>query len=212
MRERASGLRLDQTLHKGALALALLLELGELGAFGALGLDDLGALLLRLGGGLQRQAATHDRVRVELDARAKIGERVLFARREAFLRLFGAQHRLHFDRVDDAAEIGVGHDVVRHVVLGLLGGRRAGRAVERLETLERVLRPHDEAAEVTARRQLQQIQARHVQQIDARNVAERLRDRAFLVEDHQRAELLLEATVTHFAFASTVYIEREREK
>jgi hypothetical protein len=72
--------------------------------------------------------------------------------------------------------------------------RRARRAKEAVEALEGALRPDAKAPQVAAGRELQQVQAVDVREVDAGNVAEGVRELGLLrAVDNERPAALREA-------------------
>jgi hypothetical protein len=70
----------------------------------------------------------------------------------------------------DAGEIGVGHEGARESEVGLLGRGLVVGAVDGVEPLEGVLGPDDEAAEVTTRGELEEVQALNAAELNAGDV------------------------------------------
>ena len=109
----------------------------------------------------------------------------------------GPHHGLHFRRVDQARQIGIGHDVGRQqeILLERRGRRRV--AVECVERRERGRGPDDEAAQVSAGRELQEVEREDAARLDAGDVAEGLDELLpvglRLVDDEGAAALLVPA-------------------
>merc|ERR1719164_181865 len=110
-------------------------------------------------------------------------------------------HALDLLRVDDARQVRVRHGGAEQVVALLLLAAALVRAEERLELLDRGLRPDDEPAQGAARRELQQVEARHAAQVDARDGAEGTRDAVVLRVDDERAAAHSVAAVARLALA-----------
>mmetsp|Transcript_22318 Transcript_22318/g.88593 ORF Transcript_22318/g.88593 Transcript_22318/m.88593 type:complete len:481 (-) Transcript_22318:39-1481(-) len=182
--------------------LVVRLDVGAVAARGDLG--GLG-LLARLDGAHLR-GAVHGVVRVELEHGVEVLERVLLGpvRALGVAALGGPHDRLDLVRVDDRREVGVGHDGLRQREVLLERGRQAGRlAVERVELGERLGRPHDEAPDVAARREQQQVEPVDAAQVDAGQVAARVRDLVLgvAVVDDERPAAQRVAPVPHLALA-----------
>ena len=114
----------------------------------------------------------------------------------------------HVLRADDALEVRVDHFRARQQEAFLLVGDARERAEDRVELTERAVRPQNEATEMAARRQLEQIEARDFLQRDARNVAERVNEAAVVVVDDDRAALLLVAAIAALALAGALTLRR----
>jgi ribosomal protein S3 len=98
------------------------------------------------------------------------------------------------------------HDSVHVRVVRLRGGLAVSSAEQRVQLLERTLRPDDEAAHVATRRQLQQVQAVHIRELDARQVAECLVKTIRSRVHHERAAAGNITPVPHLALASTHFL------
>mmetsp|Transcript_31046 Transcript_31046/g.57367 ORF Transcript_31046/g.57367 Transcript_31046/m.57367 type:complete len:430 (-) Transcript_31046:19-1308(-) len=157
----------------------------------------LGAALL----GEELGAAGLHGVRVELDEGTEVGERVLLVDVEALAVLLGAEDVLDLAGVDETAEVSVGHDRAGEAVVNLLGGVLLVRAVESVELLEGTLGPDDEAAEVSARGDLEEVQAVDVADLKTGEVAERAVDGEVLGVHDKRATAGDVAAVAHLALA-----------
>mmetsp|Transcript_893 Transcript_893/g.1949 ORF Transcript_893/g.1949 Transcript_893/m.1949 type:complete len:245 (+) Transcript_893:285-1019(+) len=120
---------------------------------------------------------------------------------------------LHFVRVDEAREVRVAHlqlwQPVGGAVVHLGGGRLGGGAEDRIELLERILRPHAEAAHVPARRELQQVESIDVSELHTRDVAEGAFDAAVAVEDDERSAALHKAAAAHLTLTRTHRLRRD---
>jgi hypothetical protein len=162
--------------------------------------DGLGSSLLL--SGEDSASASNESLRVESDHNTEVGERVLLARKTALNGLI-TESRLNFVGVGDSGDIGVAQDGARRLVTLLLSGDVLARAEETVEGLEGVLSPDDESAQVTSRSKLEQVQARDVGQLDARNVAESLDDGTLVLVDNQRTTTLDVASVSHLALTTT---------
>lgn len=113
-------------------------------------------------------------VRVELDESALVDQRV-----EATLAtedgLVGrTQNLANLVGLEETGQIGVGHLGLGQVVALLLGGVGLPGSEQIVQTVEGRLGPDDEAADMTAGSELQQVQLGHGNRIDAGDVAERL--------------------------------------
>mmetsp|Transcript_2253 Transcript_2253/g.6771 ORF Transcript_2253/g.6771 Transcript_2253/m.6771 type:complete len:416 (-) Transcript_2253:8-1255(-) len=175
------------------------LAAGLVGAAGLLG-GLAGGLVARLVLGLG--LARGERVRVELEHGALVLERVLLARDLVDAGLGGAHDGLDLIGVDEAGEVGVGHDVARHAEALLHGGGLGGGAKDGVELGEGALGPDAEAADVAARGELEQVEALDVAELHARQVAEGLLDGVLVVVDDERAAAHGVAAVAHLALAA----------
>ena len=159
---------------------------GLAGALGLAGLLDgrLAELLLGEGSSI-RVEAEHDLLVLE-------GVLLLHAGALGLGVLGRAQHRLDLGRVDQAADVGVGDDVGGQDVI-LLG------SVDVVERAECGRGPDDEAAEVTAGSELEEVEGVHGAGLDAGDVAERLDELLAVglgVVDDEGSAALAEAAAT----------------
>jgi hypothetical protein len=114
-------------------------------------------------------------VGVQAQAHLLVNERVLLLDAGALGAggaLCGADHGLDFGRVDQAADVGLLDDVGGEEEVLLQGGGVGGAAVDVVERGEGRGRPDDEAAEVSAGRELEEVQGEDGGGLDAGQVAE----------------------------------------
>lgn len=162
-------------------------------------------------------------VRVHAEEDAFVDERVLLLCPRAFLYLGagGANNSLNLRAVDETGNVGVGDLGGRKAihngqydtrnrrcdvqVVLLVRGNFVKGAEHLIEQIEGTLCPNDEAAEVSTRGKLEEIQAPNIDELDTRQVAECLNNAVVLVEDDKRATTLAVAAVTHLTLASTEF-------
>mmetsp|Transcript_116641 Transcript_116641/g.238594 ORF Transcript_116641/g.238594 Transcript_116641/m.238594 type:complete len:277 (+) Transcript_116641:354-1184(+) len=113
----------------------------------------------------------------------------------------GAEHRLHLGAVDDARHVRVLHRGPRQAVTLLQWRAALHGAVDRIEFLEGALCPDDEAAEIAAWRELQQVQAVHRGCLHTGNVPHGPDDTVILAVHDQRALAHGVPPVAHLALA-----------
>jgi hypothetical protein len=148
-------------------------------------------------------------VRVESEQNLSVAQRVLLLHVGALgagLALGLAQHGLDFGRVDQTGNVGVGQNVGRQQVVLLQSGRSSARAVDLVQSGESRRGPHDEAAQVATRSQLQQVQGVDRRRLNTRDVAESLDELLAVrlrVVDDQRTAALAVAAATHLTLTST---------
>lgn len=140
------------------------------------------------------------RIRVEAEKHLPVAQRVLLLCHGALHdsgAADGAEHGLDFGRVDELADVGLLDERAREeeVLLQRRGLRRA--AVDLVERRKRGRRPDDEAAEVAAGRELEQVEREDGARLDAGDVAAGLDDLAAVllraVDDERPAALLVSA-------------------
>ena len=150
-------------------------------------------------------------VRIQPQQHLPVLERILLLHARALglgAPLGRTHHGLHFRRVDQARQVGVGDDVGREqkVLFQRRGRRRV--AVQGVERGEGRRRPDDEAAQVAARRELQQVEREDAARLDAGDVAEGLDELLAvglgLVDDEGPAALLVPAP-TKFPFSGAKF-------
>ncbi len=151
---------------------------------------------------------THLGVGVQLQHGAQVAQRVLLERRARVVVLGRLDDGLDLVAVDDAVQVRVRHHAARNLEALLLRAGGVHRAEDAVQLGERALGPNAEAAHVAARRQLQQVQALHVRQLNARDVAERVADAQVVDVHHQRAAAHRVATVAHLALALVQVLAR----
>ena len=147
------------------------------------------------------------RIRVQSQKHLLVLERVLLLHARALrgsvaLRL--VQHALHLAAVDQTGDVGVADDVAGEEEVGLqLRGLGRG-AVDVVERGEGVGRPDDEAAEVTAWRELEEVQGVDGAGLDTGDVAECADERlavCLAVVDDEWATALAVAAATHLTLS-----------
>lgn len=147
-------------------------------------------------------------VRVEAEEHLLVLERVLLLHGAALgdlAALGGAEHALDFGRVDETGKVGLRDDVGREeeVLLELGGG--GGAAVDLVQALEGGRGPDDEAAEVTAGGELEEVEGGDGAGLDTGDVAES-EDEVLAVNlgvvDDQRPAALAVTTAPHLALTS----------
>ena len=117
------------------------------------------------------------------------------------LRVGGADNGLDLVAVDETSDIGV-RDLRRGKDVVLLVGRRLVEGTEDLvEEAECTLGPDDETTEVTAGRELEEVEAANVDELDTGEVAERLNDAVVLVVDDKGTTALAVTAVPELALA-----------
>ena len=89
------------------------------------------------------------------------------------------------------------------LIISFLSGAGIPGAVQRIQLLERRFGPDTEAAHVTTGRDLEQVQALHVDEGGAGDVAESARDAVVLRVDDERSATLDATPVAHLTLAST---------
>ena len=89
------------------------------------------------------------------------------------------------------------------LIISFLSGAGIPCAVQRIQLLERRFGPDAEAAHVTTGRDLEQVQALHVDEGGAGDVAEGARDAVVLRVDDERSATLDATPVAHLTLAST---------
>jgi len=154
------------------------------------------AVLLRF----LRAQTLNGSVRVEVVHEACVRERVFLASYETLVGLGRVDDALHLVRVDDARDVRVSQARAVEGVALLLDTGVAVGAEDAVELLESGSSPDDEAPELAARGELQEVQAVHVERVNAGDVAEGLCGRGVLAaEDDERALLVLVAAVAQLA-------------
>ena len=147
------------------------------------------------------------RIRVQSQKHLLVLERVLLLHARALrcsvaLRL--VEHALHFAAVDQTGDVGVADDVAGEEEVGLqLRGLGRG-AVDVVEGGESVGRPDDEAAEMTAGSELEEVQGVDGAGLDTGDVAECAHERlavCLAVVDDEWAATLAVAAATHFTLS-----------
>lgn len=112
------------------------------------------------------------------------------------------ERALNFRRVDETGQVSLGDDVGRQEEVALVGGGLGGGAVDLVEGLEGGRGPDDEAAEVTARGELEEVQGADGAGLNTGDVAESL-DELFAVHlgvvDNEGAAALAVTTATKLA-------------
>jgi hypothetical protein len=112
---------------------------------------------------------------------------------------------LDFRAVDEAgyirvADLGSGEDVILLVEGDLVEGSK-----HVIEQCKSTLRPDDEAAKVTTRSKLEQVQSPDVDKLDARQVTECLNNATVLVIYNKWSTALAVSAATHLALSSTEF-------
>lgn len=147
---------------------------------------------------LLRRTFLDGRVRVELQHRLDVLQRVLLNRRSLGGRLAGFETSLDLVGLEDALEIGVGEDGARHrEALFVSGG------IDSVQGLERACRPDGEATDVTAGSELEQVQLVDGQQSDTGDVTESEGDAFVFFVDNEGTTFLHSSAVSHFAASGT---------
>ena len=115
----------------------------------------------------------------------------------------GADNRLDFVAVDQASDVGVG-DLGRgqNVVL-LVGGNLVKGAEDFIKKTKGGLSPDNEAADVTTRGQLKEVEPAHVDEFNTGKIAESLHDALILAINNERAASLTVAAVAELSLSST---------
>ena len=147
------------------------------------------------------------RIRVQSQQHLLVLERVLLLHARALrgsvaLRL--VQHALHLAAVDQTGDVGVADDVAGEEEVGLQLRGLGRRAVDVVERGEGVGRPDDEAAEVTAWRELEEVQGVDGAGLDTGDVAECADERlavCLAVVDDEWATALAVAAATHLTLS-----------
>lgn len=126
---------------------------------------------------LLRLLCKHGGVRVQTQHNLLVAQRVLLLHGGAAgdgLALGGVEGALDFRRVDETGEVGLGDDVGGQEEVALVGGGLGGGAVDVVEGLEGGRGPDDEAAQVAAGGELEEVEGRDGRGLDAGDVAEGL--------------------------------------
>lgn len=115
----------------------------------------------------------------------------------------GADNRLNLVAVDQTRYIGVRNfggreDVILFVDRGLVEG-----AEDLVKESEGTLGPDHEPTKVPTGRELKEVQAVNVDELNTRDVAERLNNAVVLVVDHERTAALTVTAVAQFTLAGT---------
>lgn len=171
-----------------------------------LGAGGLGGLLLLGGTALLSKelgAADGQRVGVELDHGTKVLEGVLLQALAHDGSLGGADLALNLIGVDDAGNIRVGHDTTGEGEARLLGGLAVDGAEDGVHALKSSLGPDDEAAHVSTRSELEQVEAVSVAELHTGKVAEGLDDTVVLGVDNEGTEALDVTAVAHLTLTTT---------
>lgn len=119
---------------------------------------------------------------------------------------FPAQQGDDFRGFQQSSQVGVGDDGSGQIITNFGGGFSGVRAIEGLQALISGLRPDDESANVAARRQIEQIEASHTAQVDARQIPEGAAHSRFVEIDDQRALLESVAAISGLTLASADFL------
>merc|ERR1711934_142264 len=155
-----------------------------------------------LGSGLfpPRGAFSSGSVRVELEHRSDVSQRVLLAASSDSTRLFWRVHnRLNFIGLKHSLQVGVLNNSGRN--RPVLFGRRTSAeiAVDFVEGGESVFSEDHEASDVSAWRELEDVQTVDVEKCDARDIAEGFDNTVVVVVNDARTEFLnMSAAVNAF--------------
>lgn len=148
-------------------------------------------------------------VRVEAEQHLSVAQRVLLLDAGALrggVALGLLEHGLHLGAVDQAGDVGVADEVGGQEEVLLQGRGFTGRAVDGVEGLECARGPDDEATQVAAGRELEQVQREHRRRLDAGDVAEcahkLLAVRLRVVHDERSAALAV-AAVSQLSLTGT---------
>jgi len=146
-------------------------------------------------------------VRVETEENGLVDEGVLLLRPGTFLDFLAgrADDRLDFVTVDQTGnvwvgDLGGGKEIIFFVNRGFFRGSE-----DLIKEGECVLRPDDETAEMTTRRELQEVKSPHVNELDTGQVAERLDNTIILIVDNKGATALTMSAVPQLSFTSTEF-------
>jgi hypothetical protein len=141
-------------------------------------------------------------VGVQLEHSSHVLERVLPLLPALHLLVEWLNHRLHLVRVDNPAQVSVGHLGPRQNKALLLLRRRVKAPIHLLELLERALGPDHKAPEVSTGGEVEQVEALDVGDVHAGEVAEGLDDLGALgAVDDERALAVDVAAVAHLTLA-----------
>jgi len=113
------------------------------------------------------------------------------------------EHTLDLVRLQDASEVGVGHDWMGQIVVLLHGRCGVPCAEQVVQVLEGRLGPDAEASHVTAGRELEQVHLVNAHCVDTGNVAEGATQAIVLGEDDERSLLVDATTIAHLTATGT---------
>ena len=165
-----------------------------------------GKLLLCLGGlfrsvlcGLvEGSSLLNGGIRVELEHRLDVLERVLLDRRSLGGGSSGLEGGLDFVGLEDSLKIGVSQDRARHRETLLVGG-----GVDRVERLEGIGGIDGESTDMSTRSELEEVELIDGEKGDAGDVSHSLDDTVVVLVDDERASLLDSSSVSHFTASSS---------
>lgn len=126
---------------------------------------------------LLRILSKHGSIRVQTQHDLLVAQRVLLLHSRATsdsLALGGVEGALNLRRVDETGQISLRDNVGRQEEVALVGGSLSGGAVDVVEGLEGRRGPDDEAAEVTTRSELEEVEGSDGRGLDTGDVAESL--------------------------------------
>jgi len=138
---------------------------------------------------------------VELHHDTEVVQRVLLAGQGDGSRLLGAEGRLDFVRVDDAANLGIGEDGAGKSVLDLVVSGALVGTIDGVKLLEGIRGPDDEATNVASRGKAEEVESVDVGKLDAGNVAESSGQGGGFVVDEDGAEALDITSSSHLALS-----------
>jgi len=181
--------------------MSLLLSIGGLdGSSLALGLQNLGSLLLSLSNSQSLTSSSHSSVGVQSDQSSDVLEWVALGRDSSNSSL-GSKSTLDFVGVDNSSQISVGHKRSRELVVTLNLRSLLVSSEDGVELLESVLGPNAESTKMSSRSQLQKVEVVDTDQLDSGDVSESLDKGTLLVEDDQRTAALNVSSVSHLSFS-----------
>jgi len=142
-------------------------------------------------------------VRVQAEENSLVDQGVLLLCPGSFLDLGvgGTDDGLDFGAVDETGDIGVGDLGGRKDVILLEDGRAVKGSKDLVEKGESTLCPDDEAAKMTTRGELEEIESLDAGEFDTGEVAECLYDAVVFAVDDERAAALAVATVAHLSLS-----------
>jgi len=151
-----------------------------------------------LGGLVEGSSLLNGRIRVELEHRLDVLERVLLDRRSLGGGSSGLEGGLDFVGLQDSLKIGVGQDRARHRETLLVGGR-----VDRVERLEGIGGVDGESTDMSTRSEFEEVELIDGEEGDAGDVSHSLDDTVVVLVDDERTSLLDSSSVSHFTASSS---------
>ncbi|KAF3792286.1 hypothetical protein EJ110_NYTH00416 [Nymphaea thermarum] len=144
------------------------------------------------------------RIRIKLQERTEVLQRIFLERPALNLRFCGLHNRLHFIGVNDSGEVGICQLRPGKNVAGLFLRHLVEGTVDCIQLLEGAFGPNDEPTQMTTGSKLKEIKPVHACHFDARDIAESLDQlRSLGSVDNQGALARNVAAIAHLSLTRT---------